>query len=73
MPNPETGDLLLNVTLESKKSPSTVMLGHISSQRNEPELAFRETVKVFEKSGSQINFNLFTAPLKQCSEIIEIG
>lgn len=72
MPNPGTGDLLLNVVSESKKSPSTVMLGHISSQRNEPDLALGETVNVFEKAGREIDFELLTAPLRECSEVVEI-
>ena len=72
MPNPETGNLILNVIRHSKKSPSTIMLGHISDQRNERELAHKETVSVFEGAGKQINFDLLTAPLKECSELIEI-
>jgi phosphoribosyl 1,2-cyclic phosphodiesterase len=72
MPNPQTGNLLLNTVCESKKSLSTVMLGHISSQRNERDLAQRETVNVFEEAGKRIDFNLLTAPLQQCSEVVEI-
>lgn len=72
MPNPETGNLLLNAIGNSKKSPSIVMLGHISSQRNERDLARRETVSVFEEAGKQMDFELLTAPLTECSELIEI-
>lgn len=72
MPNPETGSLLLNTVRESEKTPSTVMLGHISSQRNERELAFQETANAFEKAGMEIDFRLLTAPLRECSELIEI-
>ncbi len=73
MPNPQTGNLLLNAVSESRKAPSAVMLGHISSQRNEPDLAFRETLNVFEEAGKKMDFRLLTAPLKECSEVIEIG
>jgi Cft2 family RNA processing exonuclease len=72
MPNPQAGKLLLNTICESRKSPLTVMLGHISSQRNERDLAHQETVSVFERAGKQIDFELLTAPLRECSELIEI-
>ncbi len=73
MPNPETGNLLLNAVGNSRKAPSTVMLGHISSQRNKRDLARGETVSVFEEAGRQINFELLTAPLRECGEVIEIS
>jgi Cft2 family RNA processing exonuclease len=72
MPNPDTGNLLLNVIDESKTAPSTIILGHISSQRNERNLALGETADVFAKAGRGMNFELLTAPLKQCSEVIKI-
>ena len=72
MPNPQTGNLLLNAIENSKKSPSTVMLGHISDQRNESELALRETTSVFERAGKQMDFELLAAPLKESSELIQI-
>lgn len=73
MPNPQTGNLLLNAVGSSRKSPAAVMLGHISSQRNERDLARRETVTAFEEAGRQIDFELLTAPLRECSELISIG
>ncbi|MBN2590063.1 MAG: MBL fold metallo-hydrolase [Sedimentisphaerales bacterium] len=73
LPNPQTGNLLLNAVENSKKSPSTIMLGHISDQRNKRGIARRETVSVFEQAGKQIDFELLTAPLKDCSELIQIG
>jgi phosphoribosyl 1,2-cyclic phosphodiesterase len=73
MPNPETGNLLLNAVCQSKKTPSTIMLGHISSQRNERDLARRETLNIFKNAGREINFELLAAPLRQLSDIIEIS
>lgn len=73
MPNPETGNLLLNAVSQSRKVPSTIMLGHISSQRNERDLAHRETVSVFKKAGKKVEFKLLTAPLRQCSEVVAIS
>lgn len=73
MPNPGTASLLFEVVGESRKGPSTVMLGHISSQRNEPDLAVGETVDLFENAGKEIEFGLLTAPLRECSGVIEVG
>jgi phosphoribosyl 1,2-cyclic phosphodiesterase len=73
MPNPSTGNLLLNAVGKSKKVPATVMLGHISSQRNEYDLALGETVNVFEEGGKEIEFELLTAPLRECSDVVDLG
>jgi len=73
MPNPSTGNLLLNAVGKSKKVPATVMLGHISSQRNESDLALGETVNVFEEGGKEIEFELLTAPLRECSDVVDLG
>jgi len=72
MPNPGTAKLLLEVVRKSRNAPGTVMLGHISSQRNKPALAVRETTNLFEGAGRQIEFELRAAPLRECSEVIEI-
>jgi phosphoribosyl 1,2-cyclic phosphodiesterase len=73
MPNPQTAELLLNVVAESKKPPQTVMLGHISSQRNEPALALGETAGAFERAGRPIDFKLLAAPLREYGEIVMIS
>lgn len=73
MPNPETAKLLLNVVSESSKPPKTVILGHISSQRNDPDLALAETVGVFEEAGRPIDFELLAAPLREYGEIVKIS
>jgi hypothetical protein len=73
MPNPDTANLLLRVVSESKKAPSAVMLGHISSQRNEPGLALGETVGVFREAGREMGFELLAAPLREYSEVVEVG
>ena len=72
MPNPETAKLLLNVVAESRKPAKTVILGHISSQRNDPDLALGETVGAFEEAGRPIDFKLLAAPLREYSDIVEI-
>lgn len=72
MPNPGTANLLFEVVSESRKEPGTVMLGHISSQRNEPVLAVGETRSVFDEAGKNVEFELLTAPLRECGEIVKI-
>ena len=37
MPNLKTGQMLCEIRSKSRKPPKTVMLGHLSSQRNEPQ------------------------------------
>ena len=64
---------LLEVAGESSKDPQTVMLGHISSQRNEPAMAVAETVALFEEAGKKLEFELLAAPLRECSGVIEVG
>jgi ribonuclease BN (tRNA processing enzyme) len=73
MPNPGTASLLFEVVSESSKDPQTVMLGHISSQRNERDLALAETVAVFAEADKEIEFQLLAAPLRECSEVVEVG
>ncbi len=72
MPNPDTANLLFNVVSESKKKPKTIILGHISSQRNEIDIAFNETMDIFKESGREIDFELLTAPLRESGEVVKI-
>lgn len=72
MPNTFTADLLVNIVNQSKNKPQTVILGHISSQRNKPELALGETIDAFQKADKEIDFELMAAPLRESSKIIQI-
>jgi phosphoribosyl 1,2-cyclic phosphodiesterase len=72
LPNPKTAELLVNVIREGRKVPRVIMLGHISSQRNKPKIAIRETVDVFKKAGIEMKFKLAAAPLRECCEVVEI-
>jgi phosphoribosyl 1,2-cyclic phosphodiesterase len=73
MPNPEAGSLLVNVVRESRKSPQAVVLGHISSQRNEPGIAINETKQSFRNEGVKMKFELLAAPLRDVGELVGIG
>ena len=72
LPNPDTAQFLVNVVTESQKHPQTIMLGHLSDQRNAPEIALRETFDAFENAGVRVECELLAAPLKQQGDPVHI-
>ncbi len=72
MPNPDTAELLVNVRKESAKPPQMVMLGHLSSQRNDVKIALKETKQAFREAGVKLDFELKAAPLKTTGHIVRI-
>lgn len=72
LPNPETAELLVNIITEGRKAPRVIMLGHLSSQRNESRLAIMETASAFKKAGVEMKFELTAAPLRQCCDVVKI-
>ncbi len=72
MPNPETAALLVNIRRESRKTPQVVMLGHMSSQRNEAKIALKETYNAFRDAGVRMDFELKAAPLRDAGEVVRI-
>ncbi len=73
LPNPQTAELLVNVLRQSKKPPRRIMLGHLSSQRNTPRLAIRETTAAFQNTGLEMPFELSAAPLREAGQAVKIG
>lgn len=73
LPNPKTAELLTTVCSESRRQPKTVILGHLSSQRNTPKLAIRETTEFFHQAGLKLDFNLLTAPPAQAGPVVNVG
>ena len=71
MSNPKTADLLCQARKQSSKAPQAVMLGHISSQRNEANIAIKETRSVFRQNGVELDFELYAAPLYGSSQVIK--
>jgi hypothetical protein len=63
----------VNVIREGRNIPRVIMLGHISSQRNKPKIAIKETVDTFKKAGIEMKFKLAAAPLRECCERVEIS
>ena len=72
MPNPDTAQLLVNARKTSRITPYTIMLGHLSSQRNTDAIALAETRQAFDTAGIKIDFDLHTAPLRQMSRPVRI-
>lgn len=70
LPNPQTAQLLVNVHQHSRKPAKTVMLGHISDQRNRPSIALQETKDAFLNAGMLMGFDLLAAPLKEPSRAV---
>lgn len=72
LPNPDTAQLLVNVRKASKSAPQMVMLGHLSSQRNKPAIALKETTQAFCKAGVKMDFALDAAPLRETGNVIQL-
>jgi phosphoribosyl 1,2-cyclic phosphodiesterase len=73
LPNPDAAELLVNVRQESRTPPQQVMLGHLSSQRNEPAIALAETTAAFDTAGVAMDFELTAAPLRQIGKVFRVA
>ena len=73
MSNPNTAGLLYEAVSKSKRPPQTVMLGHLSNQRNDKKLARAAIAEVFRRNHRDMDFTLHTAPLYEPSRIVEIA
>jgi phosphoribosyl 1,2-cyclic phosphodiesterase len=72
MSNPKTAELICASYSQSKRKPHTVMLGHLSEQRNTEHFALEEMRGAFRERGVRVDFNLFAAPLREVSRVVEI-
>lgn len=72
MSNTKTAELLYSAYLQSKRKPHTVMLGHLSNQRNTERHALGEICKIFKENGVNLDPNLYAAPLYEPSRVIKI-
>jgi phosphoribosyl 1,2-cyclic phosphodiesterase len=73
MSNPRTAELVRTVRTNSKKAPQSVMLGHMSDQRNRADLALEQISNDFEQTGTELDFALCAAPLFEPSNAVMIG
>ncbi|MEI6667557.1 MAG: MBL fold metallo-hydrolase [Acidobacteriota bacterium] len=71
--NQKTAKLLCDAVRQSSKTPSAVMLGHLSHQRNSAELAVRDVKLQFERAQVPMTFDLSAAPRVEPSGIIRLG
>lgn len=72
LPNPSTAKLLVEVCKENRIPPRTVILGHLSEQRNSARLAMRETLAAFDQAASQVPFELAVAPANCSGPLVEV-
>jgi phosphoribosyl 1,2-cyclic phosphodiesterase len=71
--NEKTGALLYHARRESRSAPRAVMLGHLSEQRNTPELALDAIHDAFGMNGARPDFELFVAPRYEPSPPITVA
>ncbi len=64
--------LLCHAAREGSFHPRTVVLGHLSRERNREALAVGEVERVFERQGMRVPFGLETAPRLDASRVFHI-
>ena len=72
MSNAKTAWLLYHATSRSRRPAHTVVLGHLSRQRNRPELARSAVREAFARERTEVPFRLMTAPLYEPSPAISV-
>ncbi len=72
MPNPKTAKFVCDVIKKSRKAPAMITLGHLSNERNTPQIAIKEIKTAFKQNGIDENLNVVTAPQYDIGEIIKI-
>ncbi len=70
--NPKTGELLADAIWRSRHGPQAVMLGHLSRERNHPNIALETVNGALDRAGVHHEFMLTTAPLYAPSKLVEI-
>jgi phosphoribosyl 1,2-cyclic phosphodiesterase len=72
LPNPIAGLLLAHAFGESRHLPRMVVLGHLSEERNRPELAHHTVADVLRPSGVLSEVGLITAPRYEPTELLVV-
>lgn len=60
--NPKTGMLLAHVLQRSRISPEAIVLGHLSTERNRPEVALHAVRQTLQRHGARVETTLDVAP-----------
>jgi phosphoribosyl 1,2-cyclic phosphodiesterase len=71
--NGATARALCQAVLNGGCAPATVVLGHLSDERNLDELALSEVHEAFRREGTRVPFELETAPRFTASRVFRIG
>ncbi|MGN6505485.1 MAG: MBL fold metallo-hydrolase [Tepidisphaeraceae bacterium] len=72
MSNPKTAGVLAQARRRRNRPFKAVMLGHLSEQRNDPELAMRTVRERFAADRVDLDFDLHVAPRREASRVVEI-
>jgi len=70
--NPAAGLLLDHALRTSRRPPRAIMLGHLSADRNRPELALQTVGDVLAQGGSGASVPLSAAPRHRASETVVV-
>ena len=70
--NPTAGLLLRHAWDASRRRPATVVLGHLSQERNRPEIALATVSDLLRSSGAPGAVTIVTAPRHAPSEIVVV-
>lgn len=73
MSNPKTGRMLCEALAKSERRPGTVMLGHLSKERNREDLAAGAIIEAMQAEGQSMSFALEVAPRYEPSKLIQIA
>lgn len=71
--NPKSAAALCRAIRKSRRAPRQVMLGHLSEQRNNDDVALQTLREAFTNAGIDMDFPVRTAPRYEASEILAIS
>jgi glyoxylase-like metal-dependent hydrolase (beta-lactamase superfamily II) len=72
--NEQTAALLVSLLRESRRPPAGIMLGHVSAERNRPELVRAAVAAALAQAGlGAAAPPLWLAPRRGCSETVTLG
>jgi phosphoribosyl 1,2-cyclic phosphodiesterase len=71
--NAQTASLLCDAAHGAHFAPRSVVLGHLSEERNLERLALGEVARVFAARGMKVPFTLETAPKFESSRVIRVA
>ena len=71
--NGQTASLLCDAVRSRRFSPHSIVLGHLSAERNRDHLALGEVARAFGAQGLKVPFPIETAPRFDPSGVFRIG